>query len=144
MPPSAHAMQHLRDLRSLYDNAFCGKQAYHTVLSIHMRDQIHITRTHHFLPQHVSEMTDVYYAVKRATLTLYTESATLMGLYKWYQIHREKLQELTDARRSYTQHLLCHALDWAYRQRLETLIPDDAHTLQHRITTNMTATVYTP
>ena len=72
------------------------------MLSTHMRDQIHIARTHHLWPQHVSETTEAYYAAKQTALTLYTESATIVGLYKRYQRHALWLQELTDARWSYT------------------------------------------
>ena len=61
--------------------------------------------------------------------SLYTKSVAIVGVYKWHQRHLQRLQELTSTRRSYTQHLLCHVLDWCYRQRLEIHAYQTMHTL---------------
>ena len=73
----AHTMKHVRDLRSLHHNALGAKH-----LTTHIQDQICITRTHHKWQQHVSNTTKAYYATKRKTYTLYTKSATILGLYE--------------------------------------------------------------
>ena len=80
----AHAMKHVRDLRWLYDRALGAKSTYHTTLSTYIPDQIHITRTHQRWLQHVADTTKAYYAAKQASLTIYVESATTMGLCKRY------------------------------------------------------------
>ena len=59
-----HAVKHLRDLRSLYDSALGAKCAYHTILTTHIQDQMHITRTHRMW-RHVSKTTEIYYSTKR-------------------------------------------------------------------------------
>ena len=76
------ASKHLRDLRSLSDSALGAKRTYHTLLSTHLWAQIHIARTHHRWQQHTSTTMEAYYAAKHTTLTLYMESATIVGLSK--------------------------------------------------------------
>ena len=71
-PIYAHAMKHLRDVRSLDDSALGTKRTYHSILSTHIRDRIHITHTHHMWRQHVCETAEAYYTAKRMTYTLYT------------------------------------------------------------------------
>ena len=47
----AHAMKHLRDLRSLHDSTLGAKRAYHTISSTHMRDAVHTTPGHNMSPK---------------------------------------------------------------------------------------------
>ena len=42
----AHAMKHLRDLQSMYDNAIRSKRDYHEVVDARLQDEISITRFH--------------------------------------------------------------------------------------------------
>ena len=128
---STHAMKHLSDLRSLYDRSLGTKHAYSATLSTHIRDQIHITGTHHRWQRHVAETTEACHTAKRISLTIYTDSATTLGLYKWYQRHLHRLHEYTSTRQGYAQQLLCYARHWAYSQRLETLTYQKMHTLNN-------------
>ena len=125
----AHAMKHLRDLRSMYDNALSAKHAYHTILPTHIQDQMHITRTHHMWQQHISKTTKAYHATKRRPYTFYFKSGTILELYEQFTRHLHRLQALTNAHCSYTPHILCDVLDWARRQRLETSTLQTMHQL---------------
>ena len=60
----AHAMKHLRDLRSLYDNALAAKRAYYALLCSHLLDEIHYAHANRRLQQHTPMVTETYYAAK--------------------------------------------------------------------------------
>ena len=42
----AHAMKHLRDLQSMYDNALRAKRDYHKLVDARLRDEISLMRIH--------------------------------------------------------------------------------------------------
>ena len=50
----AHAMNHLRDLESLYDSAIRAKRCYHDVVSTQLQDEMSILLTHQNLPVHLN------------------------------------------------------------------------------------------
>ena len=68
----AHAMKHLRDLRSLFDSALAAKRAYYALLSSQLQDQINIAHRNHQLQQHNSAVTETHYATKHTVQALYT------------------------------------------------------------------------
>ena len=88
-----HTMKHLGDLTSQYDSALGAKRSYHAVVTTHVRDEMHITRTHHHWQQYLSHTAEAYNAAKREALTLYMDSATIVGLYNRYQRHLRRLHK---------------------------------------------------
>ena len=81
---STHAMKHLRDLRSLYDNALGAKRSYNALVTTRVRDKMHITRTHHHWQQYLSHLAEAYCTTKREALTLHMDNATTVGVYNQY------------------------------------------------------------
>ena len=64
----AHAMKHLRDLRSMYDNTIKAKGDYHEVVDARLRDAINITRTHQRWQQCVAYRQETCHGAKQEAL----------------------------------------------------------------------------
>ena len=102
------------------------------MVATRVRDEMHITCTHHVWQQHVSHTTGAYYAAKREAPAFYMESATIVGLYKRYQGHMCGLHEYENVRQRYTQQILGHALKWAQRSSIEACADQAMHDLYTR------------
>ena len=120
----AHITKHLRDLLSLYDSALGTKQAYHTILTTHIEDQMHTTCGNNTSLKQLRLIMP-----QSRDSPLYTKSATIIGLYERLTEYLHRLQALTDTCCSYTPHILYHALGWARHQRLETSAQQSMHQL---------------
>ena len=81
----AHAMKHLRDLRSMYESAIIAKRDYHEVVDVRLRDEISITRTHQRRQHYVVHTQETYHTAKQDALTSYMDSAIAVGLHTRYE-----------------------------------------------------------
>ena len=57
----AHAMKHLRDLRSMYDSALRANQDYHEVVDARLRDAVSLTHTHQRWQHYVAHSQEAYH-----------------------------------------------------------------------------------
>ena len=115
----AHAMKHLRHLRSLYDSACAAKQAYPNLLSSQPSVYVHIPHMNHRLQQHHATTTETYHTTKHTVRMHCTDGVTAVRLTWRYSSHLLRLQSLVDTRQYYTQQLIHHAKLWAPRRQLE-------------------------
>ena len=111
----AHAMKHLRDLRSMYDSAIRAKRDYYEVVDARPRDAINLARTHQRWQQYVAHSQETYHVAKQDALTSYLDSATTVGLYTRYLHHLHRLQTYENRWLRYTQQIYNHALQWTQR-----------------------------
>ena len=89
----AEVMQHIRVLRSLYDSASGAKQAYHSLVTRQLQDQLLVACMWHRLKVLHSTTVTTYYTAKRPVATIYRDSATAIGFMQRRQ-HTHRTQEL--------------------------------------------------
>ena len=73
----AHAMKHLRDLRTMYNSAIRAKWDYHEVVDARLRVAISITPTHQRWQHYVAHTQKTYHTAK--------QDATAVGLHTRYR-----------------------------------------------------------
>ena len=108
----AHAMKHLRDLRSMYDSAMRAKQEYHKVVDARVRVAISITRTHQRWQHYVAHTQDTYHTAKQDALALYMDDARTVALHTRYRQHLHRFQIYKNRWVGYTQQIYHHTLHW--------------------------------
>ena len=87
-------VHHIRGLRSLYVKALGAKQAYHSLVTGHLHDQLLVARMRHRLNSLHWTTETMYYTAKHAVTTLYCDSTTVIFLTRRYRQHLHRLQEL--------------------------------------------------
>ena len=111
-------MHLIRGLRSFYDKALGAKEAYHSLVTGHLYDQLLVARMRHRLNSLHLTIETMYYTTKHAVTTLYCDDTTIICLTRCHKQHLHRLQELYRTRQCHTQAIPNHILGWMYRKRL--------------------------
>ena len=110
--PGAQSMHHIRGLRSLYDKASRAKQAYHSLVTGHLHEQLLVASMKHRLNSLHQTTETMHHTAKHVVTTLYYGSTTVVCLARCYRQHIHRSQELYRTRQCYTQSTLNHTMDW--------------------------------
>ena len=136
------SMRHIRGLRSLYDQASRAKQAYHSLVTGHLHEQLLVARMRRRLNSLHQTVETMYHTAKHVATTLYCDSTTVICLTHRYKQHLNKFQELYRTGQCYTQTILNHILDWVYREKLAAQAHQTRRTLYETVTRPMTQQLY--